>query len=57
LHLGYNLNFKDGFGLLCYLPLFFAAFSSAVGRRPIGMMMNLAQDETEGKGLGILGRV
>jgi len=57
-HLGYNVHFMDGFGLLLYLPLFLATIPILFCSRKKANWDDddFGEDERDGKGLGILGR-
>lgn len=57
-HLGYNVHFMDGFGLLLYIPLFLAAVPILLCSKKKADWNDddFGDDERDGKGLGILGR-
>lgn len=57
-HVGYNVHFMDGFGLLLYLPLFLAAIPIFFCSKKKANWDDddFGEDERDGKGLGILGR-
>jgi hypothetical protein len=54
-HVGYNVHFMDGFGLLLYLPLFLAAIPIFFCSKKKANWDDddFGEDERDGKGLGI----